>query len=482
MKKLRKLIKQGEKGAALVWVAGSLVVLLSMAALATDLGWILLSNSRLQSAADAASLAGVVNLPSFPSGATSDAQLASASNGFAVPSEATLTDAILDDNSYRVTLETDVNTFFLRLIGFDTFHLNQSATAQYIKPVKMGSKDNVFGDPDDFFWAAINAEYTEIQQGDPYAARCENLGCTQFTSPCVADDFTGWRSTCYRPGGYYYAVDVPANVNGLNIEIYDGGHFLNPISNTLDRSWQPSWGGVQLEYKLFEPDASPSNPTDNTAVACDRSFPNPPGGSGHFNTWGGVSSPYNCSISGSITPGIWVLQFPSPQVEGATKFGIRATSGSGPPHPAVYGMLDMSLYVNYANSTASPSLAEVRPEHANRDLLVSIWDLGDVSGAASIEFKDNNGHTPQCTWDSSNSVPAGGGTCLIDISSRKYNAAWLYVTIPIPQNYVCDPAPGNPPNPSASTCWWTVNLISQQPTDRTTWAVQITGDPVRLTD
>ena len=63
---LRGLRKRNEdRGAALIWIAGMLVVLLSMAAFATDLGWILLWNSRLQAAADSAALAGVVNLPGF---------------------------------------------------------------------------------------------------------------------------------------------------------------------------------------------------------------------------------------------------------------------------------------------------------------------------------------------------------------------------------------------------------------------------------
>jgi hypothetical protein len=83
-----------------------------------------------------------------------------------------LTDAILAENEYQVFLEADVNTFFLKVIGMDTFRLAQDATAQYIKPVRLGSPDNQFGGPGVNFWAAINGRFTEIKQGDPYASLC----------------------------------------------------------------------------------------------------------------------------------------------------------------------------------------------------------------------------------------------------------------------------------------------------------------------
>jgi len=54
-----------EAGLTLIWVASMLVLLLGASAFAVDLGWIYLNGARLQRAADAAALAGVVNLPAF---------------------------------------------------------------------------------------------------------------------------------------------------------------------------------------------------------------------------------------------------------------------------------------------------------------------------------------------------------------------------------------------------------------------------------
>lgn len=489
MRRIRDLTDDLERGAALYWIAGSLVVLLGMAAFATDLGWILLQNSRLQSAADASALAGVTNLPTFPSGATADAELAAAANGFPTPAEATLSDEILPDNSYRVTLDASVETFFLRLLGFRSIDLSQSAIAQYIKPVRLGSNDNDFGDPADQFWAAINGEYTEIKQGDPYAAKCINdagggtPGCNTQTSACTAADLVGQRNSCYRSDGYYYAIDVPAGASGLHLELYDGGHYIDGsgsgTSDPGDTSWRPEWGGVELEYFLYHPDATPSNPTDNNSEACSGIFPvNGPNDEGHFNKWTGNN---NCHVPGALAEGIWVLQLPSPLTEGATKFGIRARVDSG-QNPKVYGLLDMSLYVNFNGNQAEPYLAEVRPEHQNRDLNVSIWDLGDVDDFAEIWFIDADGNIPNCSWTSSNGE-SDSGQCRIEITGQRFNEHWLWATIPIPPDYSCDPDPNDDGDTSDSTCWWKLHITSTGQThDRTTWAAQITGDPVRLTD
>ena len=487
MRKFRERIRQ-EKGAALLWMAGSLVTLLAASAFAVDLGWIYLNNSRLQAAADAAALAGVVNLPAFPGQATADATTAAGVNGF--PSAA-LTDNILADNTYQVELETDINTFFLKVIGMNSMHLRQDATAEYIKPVRLGSPNNIFGGPTENFWAAINGRYTEIQQGDPYASQC-------ITHASSSPGCSGATNTEYRAGGYYYAVEVGNGSSNLSLQFYDGGHYLREdcgtgpncsgFSTPSDTSWRWNWPsgqrGVQMQYRLYAPDVTPNDPTDNTVQLCTNTFPTIADqslsttqiNSGHYNQWTGNR---NCSISGSLTPGIYVLQLPSPLYEGSSKFGIRATVGSGPA-PKVYGILDMSIHVNFTAGVAEPYLAEVRPEHAGKVLEVDIWDLGDVNGTAGIRLIDPVGgaaNPPACSWDSTNGESSSLiNDCIIDISNQRFNADWLYVTIPIPSSYTCNPA-------TTTGCWWKIRINStNQPSDRTTWAARISGDPVRLVD
>lgn len=480
-------VRERESGAALLWVAGALTVLLTMAAFAVDLGWIYLNSSRLQAAADAAALAGVVHLPGFPDSADADAALAAGANYFPIGARTSMDTRVRGDNQFEVTLASEVDTFFLNVIGMDTVTVSRMAAAEYIKPVALGSPSNQFGGPGQNFWAAINGRYTEIQQGDPYASLCINHSSTPETC-------SGPTNPLYRPGGYYYAVEVFPGSSGLSVQFYDGGHYMRSgcsdwcsgSSDPSDTSWR--WNmwpsdrrGVELEYRLYEPDQTPLDPTDNTDLRCSdkfptivTNFPNPSQRSqGHFNQWTGN---HNCSVPGSLTPGIWVLQLPSPLYEGSSKFGIRADVASGPT-PRVYGLLDMSIHVNFSSGSAEPYLAEVRPEHRGRTLEVDIFDLGEVNGSGSIRFINAAGGTPRCSWTSSNGESAPLGNCVIDISDQRFNAEWLYVKIEIPETYDC--------NTSTSTgCWWKIRISvpSSVPTDRTTWSARITGDPVRLTE
>jgi hypothetical protein len=218
----------------------------------------------------------------------------------------------------------------------------------------------------------------------------------------------------------------------------------------------------------------------NTFPTIADSSPSSPSGQindGHLNQWTGNR---NCSVSGSLTPGIYVLQLPSPLYEGSSKFGIRASVSSGPA-PKLYGILDMSIHVNFSGNEAQPYLAEVRPDHAGKLLELDIWDLGDAAGNVNdawIEIRTPSGTAPACSWTSSNGLSSPGtiGTCNIKIGDQRFNAAWLNVEVPLPSSYTCNPA-------TATGCWWRILIHSTlQATDRTTWAARISGDPVRLID
>ncbi|HEX9866402.1 MAG TPA: pilus assembly protein TadG-related protein, partial [Acidimicrobiia bacterium] len=63
MKELFRRARNEDRGAALALVAGSMVLLLGMAAFGSDLAWFYLNASRVQRTADAAALGGVIWLP-----------------------------------------------------------------------------------------------------------------------------------------------------------------------------------------------------------------------------------------------------------------------------------------------------------------------------------------------------------------------------------------------------------------------------------
>src|SRR6267143_294831 len=72
-----------ERGQTLVIVALSLTALFGFMGLVADIGWYELNMIRIQRAADAAALAGVVYLPGNVGGAVTAAQAEAAKNGFA---------------------------------------------------------------------------------------------------------------------------------------------------------------------------------------------------------------------------------------------------------------------------------------------------------------------------------------------------------------------------------------------------------------
>ncbi len=139
----------------------------------------------------------------------------------------------------------------------------------------------------------------------------------------------------------------------------------------------------------------------------------------------------------------------------------------------MFGILDMSIYVNFDGGQANPYLAEIRPEHEGKLFELDIWDLGDNDGSASIQIRPPTG-----TWACSYNQPDGSITtdpiCDIDISDQKYNADWLNIDIDL-TGYTCTLA-GN-------GCWWRAHIESSgQAHDRTTWTARVSGDPVSLVD
>ena len=75
--------KTDERGVSVPIVAGSLVALLAFTALAVDLGWFYVTAQRTQRTADAAALAGVIELPDDTTAAGTTAKEVAATNGFA---------------------------------------------------------------------------------------------------------------------------------------------------------------------------------------------------------------------------------------------------------------------------------------------------------------------------------------------------------------------------------------------------------------
>ena len=121
---------------------------------------------------------------------------------------------------------------------------------------------------------------------------------------------------------------------------------------------------------------------------------------------------------------------------------------------------------------------------------ITLWDPGE--GSSSIELLNPLGNPVTFDWASIDcgsgaNAPSGGcsgrGTTLdvsgngtqpgpFRLSTSKYNDRPIRLTVQLPNN-IAAAYGGN--------TWWKIRYTAgSTPTDRTTWSVQIPGDPVRL--
>jgi Putative Flp pilus-assembly TadE/G-like len=515
-----------DRGVALPFLALILVLLLGMAAFAVDLGWIFLNSARLQRAADSAALAGVIFLPSDTAEAGASATDGANANGWSIGTVNGVSNgsggpdsldwAQLADNRLSVTLSAEVPTFFLKVLGFNQFQLSRTATAEYIKPVPIGSPYNYFGTGSNNFWASINGKWTAHMQGDPYNARCDwtqgtGTGPGSFSdSNCVdssnanaatyfggqtpatgdIDGDTSQFNAQFDGSGYYYGVELPGPNSSLQIQLYDprfqrpngngcGTTGTNPTGDCDRLTFGPSTAnanpiGPTTRARLYAPDSTPLDPKDNTVLLCDNSWsPTTNSGASGVNAWANL-----CTLS-NPTAGIYVLRVSAVDGAGSNQYGIQALLGSGAT-AKVYGINNVSIYTNQGGSTAQMYLAEIAPVHAGKTLQLSLYDAGEDDASASYTIKRPDGTTANCDWQSQDGQSGSFGACTIQTTRSsgggwepKFNAQWLTINVEIPDAYSCNLA-------VPLACWWSVSIVNNQPHDRTTWSAQIIGNPVRL--
>lgn len=138
----------GTRGQVIAIFAGAMLLFALTCAIVIDLSWYWTTNLRMQRAADAASLAGVVFLPGDPSGAYAAARAEATKNGFSDGVDGYTVTPVQDpvnDHRLRVTISGPVNTFFARVVGITSFPASRQAKADFVLPVPMGSPDNYYG-------------------------------------------------------------------------------------------------------------------------------------------------------------------------------------------------------------------------------------------------------------------------------------------------------------------------------------------------
>ena len=328
---MRKLIRRfrRDEGATLPLVALLLVVLLGLTAFGVDLGWIYLNASRIQRAADAGALAGVIRMPTdFPQ-ATADAKATTKANTYEDGVDnavVTVSKVTGQPNQLDVTVTDTIPTFFARVLGFETVTISRKARGEFVPPLKLGSPSNQFGNSCDpsqpgcsgqaNFWANIHGEYTDTRMGDAYSSRCAggagsgNPGCAQ--------------NAVWRDRGYLYGIDAngagsfTVEFNDLAFHNISDGQTTSDYIRTGDRGCE-DWGnnssscGPTMYVALYAPDADPARCLQQHPVVLTDGGPSTAGRAGASYAW---SSPRSCFTVTDPQAGTYVVQ-------------VKVVSGSG---------------------------------------------------------------------------------------------------------------------------------------------------------
>ncbi len=127
MKRMFRRLMKEESGATLVLVAIGMTVFMGITALVTDVGIIYLEKAKLANAMDAATLAGIQELPGSPTAARNVVNQYAALNG--VDPSALVVTIGSDNKSLTVQGNGSVNLLFAKVLGYNTKQVTASAKA-----------------------------------------------------------------------------------------------------------------------------------------------------------------------------------------------------------------------------------------------------------------------------------------------------------------------------------------------------------------
>lgn len=532
IQRLVSLRARPDKGYVIALTGLLLVPLMVATAFAVDLGAWQSRAAELQRASDAAALAGVVELPDVAL-ATQKARQVAAANGFDWTTTrydvnvSQVTSAGGDSSRLRVQIiDNDADKYFSGVVMDGPFSIERQATAEFIKPVKMGSPKNFLGTGQlqsgnnrENFWLAISGYCASREQGERIATVSDGNFTTTSNPPGSGN---GWancrpgldggpnsyveRNPEYDSTGYFYALNLKQNYSGsLAVQVFDA-----PNCNGAGSGSGDTGGTFTTTYRMRSNNSS--NPLTATVL---NTWTLAPGASGYCNAWQTLHTLNN------PTAGTYYIQVTN-QVgwtnqQGSNQFGLRIReNGSYSPCtgdpvggtadapyrancPNLHGLENMGVIANFSGATPSFFLADLGPEHNNKVMEITMWDMGE--GSQYLRILDPLGNRATFNWTvlcldgtapvsgscAGETNPTGGRTGTTNnlyvggtgnqprahrLSSSRYNDRLMRIEVQLPANIA---------TAYGGRTWWRVQYeVNSAPTDRTTWSVIVRGDPVRL--
>jgi Putative Flp pilus-assembly TadE/G-like len=484
----------GDHAYAVILTSLILVPLFGFAGFAVDVGAWYARASSLQKAADAAALAGVIWQPDFPTAETV-AYAAAARNGF-VNGENGINVTVVDSGSNKlqvVITDDDADLYFSSLF-LDNVKIARSAVAEYVVAVPLGSPKNYFGTRElvlggenEGFTAAINGSCNSHANGGQREVHYLDNSAGSCSGTVPNPDYQGDYS-------YQYYVNVPASPSPGQVDLFirDPNYHSSPIENGS--------ATITTSFRLRAPDNTPFDDTDNPIYTGCLSGSRA-GSSGTYTYANGLDQ-YSTSFSDTdLTAANWDLFCAIPSgvsgqfiLEVGTKanennsgwlngYGLLAYGHNlgtytcdaryTPGCPSIVGITWMSIYANTSSGTSVFYLAEIGNEHEGKTLDITLFDPGE--GSQTIRIINPGGSYQTFDWADSG---GGSGTnkTSLDVTGSKFDDKFVVLTIDLPNDF--DATYGTTDD------WWRIEYVASggSVTDRTTWSVEIRGDPVRLVE
>jgi hypothetical protein len=534
-----KQLATGESGQSLVVIALFFSLFMAVVGIAIDIAWFQWNVDKIQRAADAGALSGVVYLPGNLPGAQTAAVSAIKRNGYqdgVAGATVTVIKEPGNDKMLRATVSAPVRTFFARMFGIANFAGSRYSRAEFILPVPMGSPQNYYGInvlcrnsdtppacpqvPDAVsgsltplgFFGGVEFKGGDRANGDAYSPYYNSASGVGGLN--VATSTNG--NTGFDSAGYSYIAEFPAGTVNGTVWLYDpifcatGGQTSTGRRLGVGDYWFAN-GAIPLTtvYNVLDMNGTPYDLTDDITLATKSYTSNGIDKSadykGNSSYGGGAGSSSGPDCAADLAHNRWV-QWATGLSEGEYRlqvvtssgalnengingFGIEVTSASG-PLPHVYGQSRMEAFI-VINNTSVFYLAQVEAVHAGKFLEIKLFDPGDIS-STNFKIRIPSASAPGYTYATftytatghagCGGTSSGGPTTTLVTSTSScnyYNNHWVTILAQIPTNYTAPVAPGDPAGSGGG--WWKIEYgTAGTGQDITTWQVNIRGNPVHL--
>ena len=295
----RRTTRDDTHGQVVVIFAGAMLLFVLLCAIVIDLSWYWSSNLKMQRAADAAALAGVIYLPGDLPGAYQTARNEAAKNGYSTATGYTVTPVQDPTNPRRllVSISGNINTFFARVAGINSFPAKRDSKADFVLPVPMGSPQNYYGVG--FFEKrvattnAVPGNTATDTGGYPWNATARSTSGGQWSNPDRAFSNDNQYATASANNNrqvwqdFNLQGEIPNDgtliIDGLEVALTDVSLTGSGTSTNCQVTVETTWNGGTTWSTAVATTALTTNSNDDRTVGSNSSTSM---WGGHTWTWG----------------------------------------------------------------------------------------------------------------------------------------------------------------------------------------------------